>query len=384
MDSSSEITKKMYTTFKEYFKKTERPDLETVKRMKLRGCDDWNDGFQMVCKNGDMEMYKYFVDNGADLAFSGLIGACEGCHIELVELLSVQVEVTQIPFIAACRGGNVDIIKLLYDKNPDVEKYDWDVLCGVCRGGKMDAVTLLLELGFNNYDEGLYGAANGGHLDIVNLMIDRGARSYDQGLCGAAKGGHLEIVKLMIDKGANHSDLVLDTALLNGHLEIIKYLLTLRVGIPPHLLRYACQSGDIELVKFCLELGNYDVNKGLVGAYQGGQLEIVKWMIKLGADVNVFSPWDLTFAGSSEVTRYFLQVCPSLFSDFGRFRITGCLDLYRIYLRHHGEFNEKRYKRLVSCQDPLYYFVINYSQKENKLIRMLPVDVWKLMMPFFV
>ena len=32
---------------------------------------------------------------------------------------------------------------------------------------------------------------------------------------------------------------------------------------------------------------------------------------------------------------------------------------------------------------PLYYVVINHSQQENWMIRMLPVDVWQMMMPFF-
>ena len=371
----------MYTTFKYYFKKTERPDLETVKRMKVRGCDDWNEGFEKVCQNGDMEMYKYFVDNGANWWESGLFGACYGGHIELVELLSVQVEVTQISFIAACRGGNVDIIKLLYSKNPDVEKYDWFVMYEACRGGKMDAVNLLLGLGFDNFSGGLSGAANGGHLKLVNLMIDRGANDFDRALCEATIGGHLDIVKLMIEKGAQHIDSRLYEAAGYGHLDVVKYLLTL-VDIPPKLLRNVCYSGNVELVNFCLELGKYDVNEGLRGAYHGGHLEIVKLMIQLGADINVLNPKHLLSEDSGEVTRHLVQVCPSLFDDFGCFRYTGYLDLYRIYLCHHVEFDQKRYKRLVSFQDPMYTIVMNHYQKENKLIRMLPVDVWKLMMPF--
>ena len=372
----------MCTTFKAYLKKTEHPDLETVKRMKLRGCDDWNDGFQMVCKNGDMEMYKYFVDNGADLAFSGLIGACEGCHIELVELLSVQVEVTQIPFIAACRGGNVDIIKLLYDKNPDVEKYDWDVMYEACSTGKIDAVKLLLELGFYSVNGGLCGACRGGRLELVKLMIDKGAKRFDFALYQATVGGHLDIIKLMIDKGANKFDAALYEAAKCGHLDVVKYLLGLGVDITPDLLRNACHSGNVELVKFCLELGNYNVNEGLRSAYHGGHLEIVKWMIQLGADTNVLIQWGIARLDSIEVTRYLLQVYPPLFTNFEWFRFAEYLDLYRICLRHHGGFDQGYYKHLVSCQDSLYYVVINYSQQENKLIRMLPVDVLQMMIPF--
>ena len=346
----------MYTTFQEYFKKTERPDLETVKRMEFRGCDDWNHGFEKVCKNGDMEMYKYFVDNGADWWYSGLFAACEYGHTELVKLLMVQVVHYDDAFLAACHGGNLDIIKLLYDKIPRFGKSDSDVLYYVCLSGKIDAVNLLLGLGFYNINAGLCGAAKGGHLDIVKLMIERGVTDFDEALYEAAKGGHLEM---------------------------FKYLLTLGVDIQPEFLQCACCSGDIELVKFCLELGNFDVNKGLLGAYKGGYLDIVKWMIKLGADINTLDPWQIANIGSSEVNRYLWQVYPSLFTDFGYFRYTAYLDLYKIYLRYAGEFDQKRYKRLVSCQDPLYYVVIHHDQQENKLIRILPVDVWKMMTPFF-
>ena len=160
----------MCTRFYEYFEKTERPDLETVKRMKLRGCDDWNDGFQKMCQNGDMEMYKYFVDNGADWWYSGLFAACEYGHTELVKLLMVQVVHYDDAFLAACHGGNLDIIKLLYDKIPRFGKSDSDVLYYVCLSGKIDAVKLLLELGFYNYDGGLCNNCPVDILDEVDTI----------------------------------------------------------------------------------------------------------------------------------------------------------------------------------------------------------------------
>ena len=203
----------MCTRFYEYFEKTERPDLETVKRMKLRGCDDWNVTFENVCKNGDMEMYKFFVENGAD---------------------------------------------------------------------------------------------------------DDNESSY-YGLQGACEGGHMELVKLFMDQTDDYYGAFV----------------------------YACH------------------------------------VIQLGADPSLFSRWELTYQGSSEVSRYLVQVYPSLFNYFEWFRYTADLDLYKMYLRQRGGvINPDNYKCLVSCQHPLYYVVINHYQQENRMIRMLPVDVWKLIMPF--
>ena len=355
----------MYTTFSEYFKNTEHPDLETVKRMKIRGCEDWNDGFRKVCQNGDIEIYNYFVDNGVNWWKSGLGGACEGGNMELVELLIEEKEPIFIPFLAACRGGYVDIIKLLYAKNPSWHTDEHSILSPIdyhiqiiyeaCYSGKMDAVSLILELGFDNFNGGLWGAAH---------------------------GGHLEIAKLMIDKGANELDSALRVAIQGGHLEMVKFLLTLGgVEIPPKLLLFACYSGNVELVKFSLGLGEYDVNQGLLGALQGEDLEIVKWMIELGADIDALSPWIVSslHPSSTKVNRYLAQVYPSSFS---RYETTEDLDVYKIYLQRGGKFDQPKYKCLVSCQYPLYTIVIHFYQKQNKLIRMLPVDVWKMMTLF--
>ncbi len=53
---------------------------------------------------------------------------------------------------------------------------DWNWgLYRACEGGHMDIVELMIERGATNWNWGLYGACEGGHMDIVKLMIERGA-----------------------------------------------------------------------------------------------------------------------------------------------------------------------------------------------------------------
>ena len=76
-------------------------------------------------------------------------------------------------------------------------------LARACRGGNMDIVKLMIEKGANHWNWGLRCACRGGHMDIVKLMIEKGADDWNWGLWGACEGGHMDIVKLMIEKGAN-------------------------------------------------------------------------------------------------------------------------------------------------------------------------------------
>lgn len=97
-----------------------------------------------------------------------------------------------------CKNGNYETVKIIKQKNWD------DGLLGACRGGHIDIIKLMIEKGANNWNWGLFGACRGGHIDIVKLMIEKGVNNWNLGLFGACCGGHIDIIKLMIEKGANY------------------------------------------------------------------------------------------------------------------------------------------------------------------------------------
>ncbi len=99
----------------------------------------------------------------------------------------------------ACRGGHMDIVKLMIERGAT----DWNYgLYGACKGGHMNMVELMIERGATDWNNGLYGACRGGHMNMVELMIERGATDWNDGVYYACKGGHMDIVELMIERGA--------------------------------------------------------------------------------------------------------------------------------------------------------------------------------------
>ncbi len=60
--------------------------------------------------------------------------------------------------------------------NIDNIKLNWNYgFAGACEGGHLNIVNLMIEKGSCLWNLGFYSACRGGHLNIVNLMIEKGA-----------------------------------------------------------------------------------------------------------------------------------------------------------------------------------------------------------------
>ena len=128
-------------------------------------------------------------------------------------------------------------------------------LYGACRGGNLDLIKLMMTKGANDWNGGLYSACQGGHKEIIELMIAKGAYDWNGGLYSACQGGHKEIVELMIAKGAD------DYNLYGG-----------------------CRGGHKDIVELMILKGAKNLNDGLYGACIGDSKELIKLMILKGAD----------------------------------------------------------------------------------------------------
>ena len=302
---------------------------------------DWNLAFEMACKSGHLEIAKLMIKHGANALNRGLLVACKGGHMDVIDLLMKRKD-------RNCRDR-------FYEQF----------------NGDMDH--LMEEIQATKYDWGLSGACEGGHMDIVNLMIQKGAVNWNMGLIGACAGGFGAIADLMIKKGADDFSLRLYGVCLSGHFDIVKLIITNRCydsnpyldddDYDPYLddddgfysgFEGACEGGHVDIIDLLIENGVDNWNIGLKGACRGGHVDIIRMLIEKGADY-----WH-PLASVND------------------------LSLYKLYLKKIGKFNQMHYRCLISYQDPLYCVVINHYQEENRLIRMLPVDIWKLMMPFFL
>ncbi len=76
----------------------------------------------------------------------------------------------------------------------------------VCYAGDIRCVRLMIDLGADNWNAGLYGACYGGHRQLVDLMIERGANDWDHGLSGACQSGQKDLIDMMIKRGATYCE----------------------------------------------------------------------------------------------------------------------------------------------------------------------------------
>ena len=204
--------------------------------------------------------------------------ACkDGDEKTVVNLLdSVTEEIKNKGFRIACNNSKLSIVKLLINKNNDINVQD--CLPSACKMSNVEIVKLLIDKGaeVNIPDKcggfALLKACEKGHVEIVKLLIDKGAEvniqhKYGYFALGKACGeGHVEIVELLIEKGA---DINLQcsggfTALMYAikYLEIVRLLinknakLKLRNKYGSTAMTLAYNDAPVDIVKFLIEHDN--------------------------------------------------------------------------------------------------------------------------------
>lgn len=258
--------------------------------------------FYYACYNGDIEMIRFLLDNGAHLddkctndGWTPLAIACYYDHPVAVEfLLSKGADVNKgilddgtTPLYIACQEGHKVISKLLIQRNADVKKGCIDdgttPLYSACREGHLEMVELLLAQGLevndslsNNGSTPLIAASHHGHKDIVQYLIQRGANvnkpSYNDEftpLYMACQDGKVDVVEVLLEKGADPNLSISDgfTPLIiasqYNHKKVVELLLQYNANVDkPHpsggtALYMASQKGHIEIMKLLLEKNAY-------------------------------------------------------------------------------------------------------------------------------
>ncbi|APR99067.1 ankyrin repeat domain-containing protein [Wolbachia endosymbiont of Folsomia candida] len=289
-------------------------------------------------EQGDLNMIKYFAENGAD------INAKNSRGDTLLHL--------------AAKGGYLDIVEYLVEKGADVNVNDSNRYSPLHRAvlkGELDVVKYLVGKGaYVNVEGGysrttpLYNAAMNGNLDMAKYLIEKGADSRQGGsqtLLLAIKKGDLDLVKylveeknvgvnawvnrktllqtaieeekfdiaiFLVDKGANllvqdsAGYFILHKAVEKGSLDLVRCIVEskgmhvdIRQGNGITSLHVAAGSGNLDLVKYLIEKGaqiniNRWVGTPLHVAVNKNDLEVVKYLINAGANVNLKDGEDKT------------------------------------------------------------------------------------------
>lgn len=120
----------------------------------------------------------------------------------------------------ACRENHIEVAKYLI-KIPNTELYTEFInfgLMGACSGGHVEMVELMIINRANDWCEGLNIACREGNVQIAKIMIENGASNINTGLNAACISGKPEMVEYIISQGV--STTVLRNALVNACIEI--------------------------------------------------------------------------------------------------------------------------------------------------------------------
>lgn len=159
-----------------------------------------------ACRGGHPEIVEFLISKCVDqlhqtwVAYSlatAFKEACRSGHKEVVELLIFKGAAKDWHLRSAYKG----VVELLKISEDAVD--DWNSALDVaCEGGHIELVDLMIFKGANDWNRGLGAACIGGHKELVEFMISKGANDFDWGWLLAWTKGHKEIMKLMISKGA--------------------------------------------------------------------------------------------------------------------------------------------------------------------------------------
>lgn len=150
-----------------------------------------------VCANNDVHIAKILLDNEAindDCNKTVLHTACFHKRYEIVKLLiEYGVNVNEknmfgeIPLYCVCRNGDTEVAKILLDNGAFVNEYCYtqSALHIACLYGRVDVVVLLLNYGANIYGKNHNGstplmiAQNNKYYNIINILKkERNKRIY--------------------------------------------------------------------------------------------------------------------------------------------------------------------------------------------------------------
>ncbi|KAJ7681640.1 ankyrin repeat-containing domain protein [Mycena rosella] len=322
---------------------------------------------QTAMVNGDQEMIRLFIENGADMDGLTLHVASYFGYGAAVSLLLAQGADINVrgatdgvnlyeygvgygtALEAASAQGHEAVVRLLVEKGADVNvtggSYSGSAFSAAAAHGHEKIVHLLIAAGadvdIQAEDKGtaLYQAAENGHKTMVLFLIENGADvNIRGGLCGTAliaavRCGDSQLVRLLVENGADinaHAHVgtaLYDTALIAaawcGNSQLVCMLVENGADVNVHAdvgtaLYWASYNGDLESARLLIQhsaevnIAGGEYHTALLAASTRGHTELIRMLIENGADVNAHSDvgtalyW-ASYNGDLETARLLIQ-----------------------------------------------------------------------------
>lgn len=275
----------------------------------MRRCLEHGNALERASRNNDVGTILFLlrvgfhVDAGKGTEQgTALVTACRRGYTDVVKLLlEKEAEVNlpeyydEDPLEAACECGSVEIVKLLIEKGAHIDPREEDLclprsfpLASACRSGSVEIVRILIQNGANVNATSRYGsclalAIERGRIDVALLLLQHGARPnvptdkteasywfYKTALTVACSAlGNIEVVTLLLDRGAD---------------------VNAKPRFKQTALAAACSAPDkIEVIKLLLQKGAHADPGAFAAATARGDIEVMGLLREQRPDFNALS-----------------------------------------------------------------------------------------------
>ena len=187
--------------------------------------------------HGNVEMFNYLWERGCTCSYFAYYDAGINGHIDMIKrLVSLKVPGGDDPFEGAIRGGNLEIIRYLYDS-----------------GFEMDERTCLSVPSFE-----------GNNIEVLEYLIEKGC-VLDSEFCEeAASCGKLYLLKYAHDRGCQWEEQTYWSAISTGRIDILEYLFEQGCPLGKDTFEFTGRYGKLDTFKWLIENSSCDLDEQYV------------------------------------------------------------------------------------------------------------------------
>ena len=192
-------------------------------------------------------------------------------------------------FIAHCKYGNLEHVKLIYLKSSNLESSRNKALIKACKYGNLQIAQWLESIDANLEDNQYELCDDACEYDQIEIFKWLDSKklipNYNKALEIACRCGSIKIVKYLVSKSVTVNESHMKNAIIYNHSNIVKLLLPLYEGNKDTLYYNACTHFNLDMVKL-LYLPEHDHTNAFIAACQNNRLNTVKWLYAKSTDID--------------------------------------------------------------------------------------------------